>query len=418
MRTLLTMAFFIVAGLAAQDSCIECHGKLDGKQSEAVGKFQQDVHKTHGFRCSDCHGGDPGSSQKEVAMSPARGFRGAIDRKVVPQLCARCHSDANLMHKYNPRQRVDQLAQYQTSLHGKRLAAGDTATANCVDCHSVHDIRSVKDPLSPVHPLKLPGTCARCHTDSSRMNKYKLASTQYDEYRKSVHWKALEQRGDLSAPSCASCHGNHGAAPPNVSEVAAVCGTCHVMMEKLYRDSPHRPVFEAMGSAGCVACHSNHEVKHPGPEMLVGADAVCAQCHDADSTGGKTAAEMSRLIGTLTAQLARSDEILNRARRSGMEVSPALMRQTEAQEKLVRARVAVHAFRVAAVEAPVKEGLVITNETHATGRSALEELGRRRNGLLVSLGAIGLTILGLWLWIRSVERRGRGVPEPGPPAPN
>ena len=60
----------------------------------------------------------------EVSMSAARGLRRQHpSRTAIPKLCARCHSDANLMHKFRPQQRVDQLAQYQTSVHGKRLAA-------------------------------------------------------------------------------------------------------------------------------------------------------------------------------------------------------------------------------------------------------------------------------------------------------
>jgi hypothetical protein len=398
--------------LAAKDSCVECHGGLEGRQAEPVTKFGGDIHKRHGFSCVDCHGGDPQRDEAEVAMSPARGFRGKIARTAVPQLCARCHSDASLMHKYNPRQRVDQLAQYLTSNHGKRLAAGDTAVANCVDCHSVHDIRVTKDPLSPVHPLRLPDTCAHCHADASRMEKYDLSAGVPADYRSSVHWRALADRGDLSAPSCASCHGNHGAAPPNVGEVAAVCGTCHVMMENLYRESPHKPVFDDMGLAGCVACHENHAVEHPTPEWLAGENAVCANCHDAESAGGQTAAAMARLIGELGEGIAGSDAILQQARRSGMEVSEALVRQTEAQEQLVKARVAVHAFRVEAVEEPVKQGLAITRETHAAGVSALEELSHRRTGLLFSLAAIGLTVLGLWLWIRDYERRNPALAPP------
>ena len=151
------------------------------------------------------------------------------------------------MHKYKPQQRVDQLAQYQTSIHGKRLAAGDDAVATCVDCHSVHDIREVKDPLSPVHPLRLPETCARCHADAAHMAKYKIETNQFAEYRTSVHWEAVSKRGDLSAPTCASCHGNHGATPPQVSSVADVCGTCHVLFEELYNKSPHQPVFAGHG---------------------------------------------------------------------------------------------------------------------------------------------------------------------------
>lgn len=409
----LLIAVLTVASVAAKDSCVDCHGALEGAPGEPVQKFARDIHKRHGFSCADCHGGDPNRDDAKESMSPARGFRGKIARTAVPQLCARCHSDAKLMHKFNPRQRVDQYAQYLTSVHGKRLMAGDANVANCVDCHSVHDIRAGKDPLAPVHPLRLPDTCARCHSDAAKMAKYKLSATAYDDYRSSVHWKALAERGDLSAPSCASCHGNHGAAPPHVGEVAAVCGTCHVLMEDLYRESPHKPVFDAMGVAGCVACHENHAVRHPTPDWLAGENSICAQCHDADSEGGQTAAAMASLIAKLSEGLERSEEILTRARRSGMEVAPALLRQTDAQEKLVKARVAVHAFRVEAVAAPVEEGLKIAEETYAAGQSALDELARRRTGLLFSLAAIGITIFGLWMWIRGFERKQSFLAEPG-----
>ena len=79
--------------------------------------------------------------------------------------------------------------------------------------------------------------------------------------KKYGQWEALEKRGDLSAPTCASCHGNHGATPPQVSSIANVCGTCHVLFEELYKKSPHEPVFAAMGAGGCVACHGNHGIE-------------------------------------------------------------------------------------------------------------------------------------------------------------
>jgi len=262
----------------------------------------------------------------------------------------------------------------------------------------------VKDPLSPVHPLRLPETCARCHADAGHMAKYKLPTDQFSGYRKSVHWQALAQRGDLSAPSCASCHGNHGAQPPEVESVAAVCGTCHVMMQELYKNSPHQPVFSAMGVGSCVVCHSNHEIHEPGVGMLAGAQSVCSQCHDAQSAGGIAAAEMARQITTLEKALGRSDEILARAESSGMEVSEALLRQREGRESLVKAAVAVHAFQAAAVGKPVKEGLVIADETRRAGESAIREAKNRRFGLAVSLAAIAITMAGLWLAIRIIER--------------
>ncbi|HYM08855.1 MAG TPA: cytochrome c3 family protein [Terriglobales bacterium] len=405
------LALWFAASLVAADSCVDCHLVLEGKLQAPAKAFANDIHAHFGFSCADCHGGDRNQTDPEAAMSKARGFVGKISRTSIPERCAHCHSDASLIEKYKPRQRVDQMAQYKTSVHGKRLAAGDVKVANCVDCHSVHDIREVRDPLSPVHPLRLPETCARCHADAAHMAGYKIPTDQFAAYRKSVHWEALAKRGDLSAPSCASCHGNHGAQPPQVESVAAVCGSCHVMMEDLYKASPHQPVFAAMGAGGCVVCHGNHEIRHPVAGMLAGPNAVCSQCHDATSAGGLAAAEMGRAITGLEQALERSDQILARAQESGMEVSEALLREHEARENLVKAAVAVHAFRTAAVQKPVGEGLAIAAQTYRAGVDALRERGVRRLGLAVSLVAIAMTILGLWLALRAIEGPARKTPE-------
>jgi predicted CXXCH cytochrome family protein len=389
---------------AAKDSCVQCHANLDGNLQAPAVKFPaKDVHAQAGLSCADCHGGDRSTDDYEASMSKAKGFVGKIPRLAIPKTCARCHSDATVMHKYQPTQRIDQFAQYQTSVHGKRLAAGDDAVATCIDCHSVHDIRQVKDALSPVHPLRLPETCARCHADKQHMAKYKIETNQFSEYRTSVHWEAVSKRGDLSAPTCASCHGNHGATPPQVASVANVCGSCHVLFEELYNKSPHQPVFSGMGAGGCSVCHSNHGIKMPSVAMLSGPQAVCVQCHDATSQGGVAAAGMAGMLTRLAASLDRSDEILKRARESGMEVSEAQLKQMEGRESLVKARVAVHAFNTAEVRKPVDAGMAIAAETYRAGEMALKEKDSRRFGLGISLIAILITILGLWLAIRSLE---------------
>ncbi len=407
---LLLLPAMPVAAAGAKDSCVECHSNMEGELKAPATQYVNDIHLRHGFGCADCHGGDRNSDDPEVAMSRAKGFRGHIGRAAVPAFCARCHSDANLMHRYKPQQRVDQLALYLTSVHGKRLAAGDTAVANCVDCHGVHSIREVKDPLAPVYPLRLPETCARCHADAAHMAPYKIATNQFQEYRGSVHWEALSQRGDLSAPNCASCHGNHGATPPQVSSVAEVCGTCHVLFEEMYNKSPHQPVFASMG--GCTVCHSNHGIKKPSIAMLAGTGSVCAGCHDATSPGGVAAARMGSLLISLDASLNQSDAVLNKARDSGMEVSEAMLRQMEGREALVKAQVAVHAFQVAAVAKPAGEGMAVAAETRRAGERALRDRNTRRIGLGLSLVTILITMAGLWMAIRSIESRGAAVPKP------
>ena len=396
----------------AADSCLKCHASLDGDLKTAADKFPADIHAQSGLGCADCHGGDPNSDDYEASMSPRKRFKGHIARTAIPKLCASCHSDANFMLKYRPQQRVDQFAEYQTSLHGKRLAAGDEAVATCVDCHSVHDIRAVKDSQAPVYPPRLPDTCGKCHASKEHMAKYKIETNQLAEYRTSVHWNALA-KGDLAAPTCASCHGNHGAKPPQVMSIANVCGTCHVLFAELYEKSPHQPVFAAMDAGGCVVCHSNHGIKAPSVAMLQGPQAVCAQCHDAGSAGGQAAAQIAGMLNQLAAALDRSDQILARARESGMEVSEALLRQAESRDDLVKAVVAVHAFDPAAVRALVQAGLAIAAGTYQSGASALKERDTRRLGLAISLITILIAIAGLWLAIRNLENRRAGETVPG-----
>jgi predicted CXXCH cytochrome family protein len=385
---------------------------MDGELKAPVTAYANDVHARHGFSCADCHGGDRNADDPEASMSGAHGFKGQIARTAVPALCAHCHSDANLMHKFKPQQRVDQLALYVTSVHGKRLAKGDTAVANCVDCHSVHNIREVKDPQSPVYPLKVPETCARCHADIAHMAPYKIETNQFAEYRTSVHWEALSKRGDLSAPNCASCHGNHGATPPRVTSVAEVCGSCHALFEEMYNKSPHQPIFTGMGAGGCTVCHSNHGIKKPGIGMLAGTGSVCAQCHDASSAGGAAAAQMAGMLTKLDTALTESDTVLNRARSSGMEVSEPTLRQMEGREALVKARVAMHAFQVAALAKPVEEGLAVAEGTRRAGEKALQDRDSRRIGLALSLVTILVTMAGLWMTIRSLESKTSADPKP------
>lgn len=395
-----------------KNSCFTCHSALDGELGRPAQLIANDIHSKYGFSCVNCHGGDPSSDDMETAMNPKHGFIGRMPRTRIPEMCARCHSDAALIHQFKPQQRVDQLAQYKTSVHGKRLATGDLRVATCIDCHGVHDIREVKDALSPVHPLRLPSTCSRCHADPAHMKGYGIPTDQFERYRQSVHWDALSQRGDLSAPNCATCHGNHSAVPPGVGNVANICGTCHVVFRNLFEQSPHQPAFEALGLAGCVVCHSNHGIVKPQPEMLgVGTTAVCVKCHLKGDAGYSTAATMKRDIDELRAALARSEGILKQAEGSGMEVSEGRVQLAAANEEWVKARVQVHSFRQDAVHSAVKTGLDAASKSYETGRAALKERNVRRKGLAVSLVSIGLVIVGLWLAVRRLDKRSSGEAE-------
>lgn len=395
------------AQAARQETCVACHLAVDDERlSGPAQRYGGDIHAAKGLGCVACHGGD-GATDGMDAMDPAKGFTGKPDRASIPGFCGRCHANAEYMKRYNPALRVDQLAEYATSVHGQRLRrAGDARVATCTSCHPAHAIKPPSDPLSTVHPLHVAQTCGRCHADSAYMAPYGIPTDQLGKYRTSVHWEMLSVRQDLAAPTCNDCHGNHGAAPPGVSWVGNTCGQCHTVQADLYARSLHAELFPLMGLPGCVACHRNHDIRPADDSMLgLGAHAVCARCHTPGTSSGDQAAAMRALVDSLRGDLDSAAAILQRAERAGVEVSQAQFDLEGAQTALVSARAAVHAFDLAPVKKEAAVGLAITDTALARGERALGELRFRRAGLAVSVLIILALIAGVVLKIRQFERR-------------
>lgn len=393
---------------AARVGCVSCHeGLADARLSAPVRLFTEDVHRARGFTCVDCHGGDPAATDQATAKDRARGFRGKPAGSQVIEVCARCHSDAEFMRRYAPRQRVDQASEYATSVHGQRLAKGDTKVATCVSCHGAHGIRLVSDAKSPVFPLNVAATCAKCHADPAYMKGYTLAdgsplpTDQRARYEKSVHYIALTKKNDLSAPTCNDCHGNHGAAPPGVGAVVHVCGTCHAVFETKFALSTHSQVFDR----GCVQCHGNHDVEPPTDAML-GTDngALCVACHSEGDNGFAAAKAMRAGIERLKQALDASAALVARAENAGMEMSDEELTLREARNRLTLARTEVHTFDPKAVQVVLDEGLGLVQKVDSAGQAALAELQFRRVGLAISLVAILIVVVALALKIREVDR--------------
>jgi hypothetical protein len=402
---LATLLFCVVASAEAPNSCLDCHSVLDPPLQVTADQFSQDIHAQKGLTCASCHGGDP-SKEDQDAMSKGAGFRGKIERKDIPALCGRCHSDSAYMRQYNPSLRTDQFAQYLTSVHGKLRAKGDDKVAVCTDCHGVHDLRPASDTRSKVNPLNVAQTCARCHADAAYMKGYSIPTDQFAAYSASVHHEALTVREDLSAPTCTTCHGNHGAAPPGVSTVQNVCSTCHVFQAQLFESSPHKVPFEAASLPGCVTCHSNHRIAHPSDAMLgTGPQSVCTNCHTAGDPGYQAATQIAQQLERLDASMKGSAEILDRAEAAGMEVSDAQLEQDQARDSLTKSRVAIHSFNPARVQQDVQAGLQSAAKTYREGGAALAERDYRRKGLALSLLAIVAVVIGLRLCIRQIESR-------------
>ena len=387
--------------------CVDCHLALDDARVSPPAKlFADDIHARSGFTCASCHGGDPRAEDQDVAHDPKKGFRGKPSPKDIPALCGSCHSDAAAMKHFNPSERVDQLAEYRTSAHGKALLRGDESVATCVSCHGAHGVLLVKDVRSPVYPTRVASTCNHCHGNAALMATHKLPSDVYAKYAKSVHFEALMKKGDLSSPTCNSCHGNHGAAPPQVGSVANVCGTCHTIFAEQFKASPHWEAFAELGLPGCVTCHENHEIVPPTDAFLsTGKDGKCVSCHEAGTEGARSAAAMHDDIVALEKQTVAAKAALQREAEAGMLVARAQFDLSRADEALTKARADVHLFQPYAVQQTVAGGLTIARTAQAEAALIRHERDFRRKGLLVALLLIGLSIAALVAKIREIDRR-------------
>ncbi len=484
MNRVIVAAVAVVMMLAAPrglartvDQCLTCH---EGQGDKPSSLFRRDVHFAKGVTCAGCHGGNASAEEMEQAMDSSAGFAGVPKGDEISARCARCHADSSAMAKlgshlrtdqwallkasvhgkraangeenvvqcitchgahgivsvrnpaspvyplnvvgtcakchsdpaymraYNPSLPVDQLEKYRTSVHGMRNAKGDPKPAECASCHGSHGIRAAKDAKSAVYATNIPGTCAACHSNAAMMKDYHIPTDQYDKFARSVHGIALLQRGDVSAPACNDCHGNHGATPPGVESVSNVCGTCHALNNDLFSSSPHKKAFDERKLPECETCHSNHEILAAGDNLLgVGPDAVCTRCHSekVERKGYLVAQTMRLEIDSLESLDKLAGNLVDDAEQRGMEISEARFRLRDAHQAWLQARTMVHSFDEAKFRAVVEKGIGVSKEVAEEGRQAIHEYYFRRWGLGVATLIITIVGISLYVTVRRIERK-------------
>jgi hypothetical protein len=473
------LIIFICGMVNAQsnDECYKCHLDLGDAPSKI---YKTDIHFIKGISCAGCHGGDSKSDDMDEAMNKEKGYIGVPARnkryqvcvnchndenkmkrygsslasdqyekfkisvhykpsfnnqgpiadcitchsvhdikrandplsKVYPtqiiSLCGSCHSSAEFMQRYNPALPVDQVQKYRTSVHGKLNAKGDPNAAECVSCHGSHEIQPVKDSRSLVYATNIPSVCANCHSDTKLMSKYKIPTDQYDKFVSSVHGVALLEKGDLSAPSCNDCHGNHGAIPPGFESISKVCGSCHVLNMELFEQSPHKSAFDKNNHPECESCHGNHNIIHSTDEMIgTQESSVCVNCHKGgdDDRGYVVAAEMKRLIDSLRIQDDETKKILDQAVQKGMDVSDATFSLQDVRQVLIQSRTTIHSFDLDMFKENIDDGFTIVSKAKVTGEEAIDEFYFRRIGLGISTIIVTLLVIGLYFKLRKIEKK-------------
>lgn len=388
----LLLALGVTARGAERSSCETCH-------SEEAAEHKDSDHAAAGLDCVTCHGGDP-QDFTERAMAAAKGFTGAPSRTQQPAWCANCHSKSVLMRPYGLP--TDQWAEYQTSQHGRALAKGETAVAVCTDCHTTHAIRAAKDPRSSVSPVKLAETCGRCHADEKLMGRFGVSTAPVRDYLSSEHNAALQSDHTSTAPTCADCHGSHGAVPPKVAEIEVVCGRCHKLAAQQMEASPHADAVRDGRMKPCVGCHSDHAIVDAGPDMLL---TSCGTCH-ADEPEVKALAD--RLHADLADAWRTYDEVKRVIEGETGESLPYQKIEIfldESHTALVQAAALQHSLQPRDVERQTAEVQRVADNLEELQSDRRDQVHFRMGVLLYVWGYLAASIAALFIMRQRYEAR-------------
>ncbi|MBL7093708.1 cytochrome c3 family protein [candidate division KSB1 bacterium] len=265
-------------------NCNMCHEDVEEEYLESIhGKSLQEGHSEAPY-CWHCH--------TSHYVYPSDDSASTLFILNQPKVCAKCHSNAEIVKKYNiPIFKPCEV--YKTSIHFKAaLEDGCLHAAKCSDCHGAHDVQPSSHPTSLTNKFNIPGTCSACHDSINTV------------YMESVHGKGL-LAGATDSPVCTDCHTEHAIkthADPTSTVFTAViskttCPRCHEA-EKIiskyrlnreavdsYNDSYHG-LANRSGSivtANCASCHGVHNIKpSDDPVSLIHKDNLretCGDCH-------------------------------------------------------------------------------------------------------------------------------------------
>ena len=271
-------------------NCSECHedvSKIYTKHGRMeIGK-DPDIPK-----CWSCHGSHEilPSSNRESHVHPLN----------LAATCESCHTNVDII-KNHDLLKEEPIKLYESSVHGRATHRGLQMAATCSDCHSAnvpngshtaHRILGGGDPESTIYHFNIPSTCGKCHRGIA------------EDYWEGIHGQ-LVKRGEVDAPVCTRCHGEHGIlaasdlrSPVSAARLAeATCSPCHesaVLNDrygvpsgrlKSYVDSYHGLKRKAgnVHVANCASCHGVHRIlphtdarSSINPENL---QKTCGTCH-------------------------------------------------------------------------------------------------------------------------------------------
>lgn len=389
---------------SAEYNCIVCHAEMEDERVKTpVTDWQESAHAQAGVKCADCHGGDP--VNVDLAMEPSAGFIGKPKPIDIPKLCAKCHSDTKKMRVHNLRS--DQFALYSDSVHGRKALAGDADAPTCVSCHGKHKILKVKDPNSMVARKNIPETCGSCHSKKEIFEKRGQKSNQLEMYKKSRHHE-LFAKGDLLAPTCFDCHGNHAVQPVNTERTQTVCFTCHTKQAEYYKASKHWDAWQKKGEPVCRHCHSNHDVARPTPAKFTGeGDNDCSACHDEKSPQYATGKQIQQVVMSAVSAAQSAGDSLDEFEKSahgGFEMGDIREKMDKAREGVKELHTLTHKMDLDALKKKSEALMQVSRMVSDAVSKMRTEVKTRRIGLVAACAILIGFMAMLWLKSRQVDK--------------
>ncbi|HTR21670.1 MAG TPA: multiheme c-type cytochrome [Gemmatimonadales bacterium] len=381
------------AQVDSTNGCLACHTAQ--REGAVVG-----AHAEHGVRCIDCHGGNVRARTLPAAHQGR--FVSGKDKVATYELCGSCHSDPNRMRQYGLRS--GEPAEFKTSRHGQLLLVQhDPNAPTCTSCHSTHVIYPPEDARSNVYPTNIPGTCARCHADRQLMAKYKIPTTQFEQYRRSAHGIALYQGQNFASPTCVGCHGAHSALPPTVTEVASGCGRCHQLVRAAFAAGPHGAVASSARFPGCLGCHSNHGTERVTPDSIV---VVCTKCHGADTRIRTMALQIQKTVVTADSDLVIAQRAVGQLALGGRRVSDYRFRYQSALSYYLEIAQVQHSLNLDELDDLGRRVHSISVELTSAAQASADIQGEHKL-LLGPVWFLGLAAIALgWLMMRGLKEAG------------
>lgn len=164
--------------------CATCHGNQANELTDSVHQEALTAGNTRAATCVDCHG--------------AHNVQPPGDPVHTTQACGNCHQFV--------------FEEFEESVHGEALLAGEPNVPSCLNCHGAHDI---EHPTTAQFRNNSPELCATCHADEDLMEQYDINTDVFDSYISEFHGTtvALFELQDPSTATnkavCFDCHGVH-----------------------------------------------------------------------------------------------------------------------------------------------------------------------------------------------------------------